>query len=116
MNIEYAYGKRKGVILVIVIGVMLVIVILALAITYVMTQEAQVTEHKIKRMRAYYAAKAGVVYARDELRSNSNYSGGTINIGSGEIGYSSGGIPVNITVNKGAGVDSTDKITVNVPY
>ena len=59
---------KKGVVLVIVMGVMLVVFTLALVALFLMTQESRVAEHKIKRMRGYFAAKAGVVDAYEQLR------------------------------------------------
>jgi len=121
MNTERGYGKKRGIVLVTVIGVMLIVIFLVLAVIYLMTQEAYVTEHKIKRMRAYYAAMAGVVYAQDKLAYNSSYSGGSINIGGGTVGYPLGGIPVNITVDNvisdpTSAVNGTSPIRVTVNY
>ena len=59
---------RKGVILVVVIGIFFVISILALVAINVMTQQARIGEHKIKRMRAIYAAKAGIIKVYEGLR------------------------------------------------
>ncbi len=117
MTIKSVYGRKKGVVLVVVIGVMLTIVFLCLAVLYVMSQQARIAEHKIRRLRAYYAAMAGVVYAFDQLRQGNDPSGTpAFRIGSGIRGYPFLGLPVNINVVHGGGVDNTDKIEVTVDY
>lgn len=60
---------KKGVILVVVMGVFIVLATLAIVVVSVMSQEARVAEHKMKRMRAFYAAKAGVVHAFARLKA-----------------------------------------------
>ena len=67
---------RKGVVLVVVLGVMIVISALAFVAVYLMTQESRIAEHKIRRMRGYFAAQAGVVDALERLRTG-NSPGGT---------------------------------------
>jgi hypothetical protein len=59
---------KKAVILVIVLGVMLVISILAVVALNLMSQESRIAEHKIRRLRAFYAAEAGKVDALEQLR------------------------------------------------
>jgi Tfp pilus assembly protein PilX len=50
-----------------VLGIFFVAMILALTVITITTQEARLAEHKIRRMRAFYAAHAGIVYALEEL-------------------------------------------------
>ncbi|MCM8831103.1 MAG: hypothetical protein NC918_02790 [Candidatus Omnitrophica bacterium] len=59
---------KKSVVLIIVIGVTIILSILALVAIYVMTNESRIAEHKIKRIRAIFAARAGLVYALERLR------------------------------------------------
>jgi hypothetical protein len=59
---------KKAVVLLLVVGAMIVLVVLAMAALNVMTQESRVAEHKIGRMRAYYAAEAAKVDALERLR------------------------------------------------
>jgi len=59
---------RKGVVLTIVMGVALVIFTLALSALYLMTNESRIAEHKVRRMRGFYAAQAGFVLATEQLR------------------------------------------------
>jgi len=100
-----------------VIGVMLSIFFLCWGVLYLMSQQARMTEHKIKRMRAYYAAMSGVAYAFDQLRQGINPSGSpALSIGSGIYGYPAGGLGVNIQVNSGAGVSGTDEVRITVNY
>lgn len=85
--------KRRGVILVIVVGILVVIVILSLAAIYLMTQEAYINEYKIRRMKAFYAAYAGIVHALEQLRkgepldSSITVDGKNVNITSGTGPY-----------------------------
>ncbi len=65
-----SHSQQKGVILAIAAIMLVVLSLLALVALFVMTQEARVAEHKIKRIRAYYAAKAGIVHALDYIRRN----------------------------------------------
>ena len=82
-----------------------------------MSQQARITEHKIKRMRAYYAAMSGVAYAFNQLRQGNDPSGSpALSIGNGIYGYPAGGLGVNIQVNPGAGIAGTDEIKITVNY
>lgn len=62
-----------------------------------MTQESRIAEGKIKRLRAYYAVKAGMVRALEQLRKGVAVT--NTSIGSGILGYPIGGHTVNITVS-----------------
>ncbi|MEI8350471.1 MAG: hypothetical protein WCI77_10020 [Candidatus Omnitrophota bacterium] len=61
---------KKAAVLVVVIGVMFAICILAVVALNLMTQESRIAEHKIKRMRAFYAAQSGQIDAQEKLRRN----------------------------------------------
>ncbi len=114
---------KKGVILAIVIGIMFVISALALAALYLMTQESRIAEHKIRRMRVYYAARAGMVHALESLRRGSLAPGGTadIAIGAGYQGYPTAGVEVDIEVGElisapGEITDGTYQVDVTASY
>ena len=66
---------KKGVVLVIVMGIMFFVLSLALVASYLMTQQARISEHKIRRTRTFFAARAGMVRALDELRNGACYDG-----------------------------------------
>lgn len=106
--------RRKGIVLVVVIGTMLVLLALAFVSIYLMTQQSRVAEHKIRRMRAYFAAQAGVIHSLEELRRG-NALPASINIGGGLIGYGPGYTAV-INRTAGAGPLGTDVISATVAY
>ncbi len=64
-------GKRgeRGVALFLVLGILLVVVALANVVLVVMLSETRFTYHKASRVRALYAARAGMVYALAQLSS-----------------------------------------------
>jgi Tfp pilus assembly protein PilX len=59
---------KKALVLVMVSGIMVVISILAVAALSLMTVESRTAEHKLRRIRAYFAAQAGVVDRLERLR------------------------------------------------
>lgn len=61
--------KRRGIVLIVVLGTLFVMITLALIGLTLMTQESRIAEHKIRRVRAYYAAQAGMVDGIERLRS-----------------------------------------------
>jgi Tfp pilus assembly protein PilX len=104
---------KKAVVLVVVFGVMLVISALALIALNFMTQESRVAEHKIRRIRGFYAAEAAKIDALERLRRNiapttivsgvfPPPAGGTmvyrVVIGNGVAGYPAGGLCVRVTI------------------
>lgn len=115
---------RKGVILVIVLGIALIIIGLALAGIFIMTQQARISEHKIKRMRAFFAAQAGMVHALEELRLGRNPNDTSITIGtdssatSGLIpGYPLLGLSADIEyLDDNTGPRGTDPVNITVDY
>jgi Tfp pilus assembly protein PilX len=106
---------KKGVVLVVVIGVLLVLSILALVAVNLMSQESRIAEHKIRRIRAFYAAQAGEVDGLERLRRGTialptpgNPTIYTINIGAGLVGYPAAGYPVNIRVTVRGDISDPD--------
>jgi len=114
--------------MVIVLGVMLVLLALAAAALYLMTSQSRIAEGKVKRMRAYYAAQAGMVYALEEAWNNTtvwvpNIAANTsfsvtpaLAIGAGIDGYPAGGYNPAISVTPGAGIDNTSLVSITVSY
>ncbi|OPX30758.1 MAG: hypothetical protein B1H08_00885 [Candidatus Omnitrophica bacterium 4484_171] len=117
MITKYAFDRKKSIVLVIVMGIVVIITFLCLATAYLLSQQARVAEHKIRRMRAYYAAMAGVVYAFDKARNGILPAGNSsIKVGNGIYGYPPGGFTVDISRTSNAGPGNTDEIDVSVDY
>jgi len=113
--------------MVVVLGVMLVLLALAAAALYLMTSQSRIAEGKVKRMRAYYAAQAGMVHALEEASNNTawmtNITANTsfsvtpaLAIGAGIDGYPAGGYNPVISVTPGAGLDGTALVNITVTY
>jgi len=75
---------KKGIALITVLVVLLVVVALANGILNIMLNQSRLTHHNVSRIRAYYAALAGIRLAYENLRTGSwvynanyciNYSG-----------------------------------------
>lgn len=62
--------NQKGLALVTVLIFTLVMSILAGAVLSLMTTEARLTEHQVRRIKAYYAAQSGMIYELENLRKN----------------------------------------------
>lgn len=62
--------NKRGVALYLVLAVLLMVVILANIILGLVSSQSRLTQHKVKRIQAYYAAQAGVNYALEMLRLN----------------------------------------------
>ena len=60
--------NNKGVALLIVMGTFLVVVVLANVILALISSQSRLTHHQVSRIRAFYAAKAGIVLAFEKLR------------------------------------------------
>ena len=63
-------SNRKGVILFIVLGVIIVVATLSTVILRIILSQTRLTHHQVSRIQAQYAAKAGVNYALEMLRTN----------------------------------------------
>ena len=92
---------RRGLVLIVVIWTMFLIIGLTLIVIQMMRQEIVIVEHKRARLRAYYAAKAGMVHALEQLRKGEALDG-NINLD---------GIPVNITYDA-----ATGRLDISTPY
>ena len=112
---------KKGVVLTIVLILILIISIIAGAMIFLLTSQARLLEHQIRRTRAYYAAKASMWWIIDQMIQNpSSYhpnSQYTLN-----PPQNIGGIPrSNITIfigrmNAGSAPQGTRVVRVNVNY
>ena len=101
---------RKGVILITIMGIMIVVFLLAVAILFFTTQESRISEHKVKRNRAFFASQAGIIHALERLRKGDDISqidGEVLDIGDrGEQGY-----PIKVTITVGDEIDVDDPRT-----
>jgi len=61
--------KKKGVVLLIVLGTILIVASLTAIILSLMLSHARLTYHQTGRIQAYYAALAGVNYGLENLRT-----------------------------------------------
>jgi len=61
-------GKKKGLALMTVLIIIFIITGLAAVVLYLMGNQAIIAEHKIKRSKAMYAARAGMISAMECLR------------------------------------------------
>ncbi|MFA4888581.1 MAG: hypothetical protein WC628_03275 [Candidatus Omnitrophota bacterium] len=60
--------KPRGIVLLLVLAAVVLVVILAGAILSLILNQARITNHQVNRIRAYYAAQAGVNLAMEKLR------------------------------------------------
>ena len=60
---------KKGIVLFIVIGIIMVVVVLSIVILRMIANQSRLTNHQVTRIQAQYAAKAGMVYALEMLRT-----------------------------------------------
>ncbi len=60
--------SKKGVTLIIVLGLILIVAILANVALSIISSHIKFTHHRVSRIRAFYAAQAGAVYAFEKLR------------------------------------------------
>ena len=110
---------KKGIVLIIVIGVMMIVFTLALVALYLRTQEARIAEHKIKRIRGVFAARAGMIHALEEIRKGNNPNGtAAITIGAGFVGYPALGLPVEVVYDAAitTGPGGTRPVSAMVDY
>lgn len=109
---------KKGVVLVVVIGILMIIFIMIAGSLALMNQETYIAEHKIGRMRAFFAVQAGMARAFEDLMNDTDPSGNpAFNIGSGIVGYPAAGMPVRITyTDDNSGPGGTDPLTITVDY
>lgn len=77
-------------------GVMLVMAVLVITVLYLMSNEGRITEHKIRRIRGFFAAQAGIVHALEQLRKGETPDD-KIYIGANIEGYPPKGYEVTIS-------------------
>ena len=114
--------KKKGVVLLIVLGTLLVVVSLAIAILSLILSHARLTHHQTSRIQAYYAALAGMNLARENLR-NGTWGTDTYHLcksGCSSPDVNDWDIPYPVTITIGALGTSIDgvgrKITITSIY
>jgi len=98
---------KKSIALVFVWGIIIMIALLSIGAIYLMGNQAFVAEHKIRRLRAYYTAKAGLIHALEELRRGRNLTNTSIRLN---------GMNAAITVNPGGPYPGCRTISVTVDY
>lgn len=98
---------KKAVALVIVWGITIIIALLAMGAIYLMGNQAFVAEHKIRRIRAYYTAKAGIIHALEELRKGHNPNNSSISLN---------GFQAKIRVNPISPYPGCRTVSVTVDY
>jgi Tfp pilus assembly protein PilX len=102
---------NRGMLLFIVIGIILIVVVLSTALLRVVSNHKRLTHHQVSRIQAFYAAKAGVMYALDKLRRNDDAcwpASGTID----RIMYPSGATGCNF--NEPALPSSVKEVDIHV--
>jgi hypothetical protein len=60
--------RRKGVVLLLLLGTILLTTILAGIVSYLVLNQSRLGQHQISRIKAYYAALAGINLALEKLR------------------------------------------------
>ena len=104
--------NKKSVAIVVVWAILIMLSILAMAALRFMGNQGIITEKSIKRIRAVYAAKAGVVKALDDCRVG-GCTDTTFDIGTGH--------PVHVVVDSNAGgvnpyAPESQRLSVEVDY
>ncbi|MFA6358141.1 MAG: hypothetical protein WCY09_05695 [Candidatus Omnitrophota bacterium] len=61
--------NKKGMILFIVVAVIIVVSTLAMVILRTVSNQARLSHHQVSRIQAQYAARAGMIYAFEQLRT-----------------------------------------------
>jgi Tfp pilus assembly protein PilX len=105
--------------MVVIMGIMGVIFTLALVALYLMTQQSRIAEHKVRRMRGFFAAQAGTVHALEQLRNGVDPNGTSVNIGATLVGYPTAGLSVGIAVGAvgvGGAPAGTRAVSATVDY
>jgi len=123
-------NKKKSIALITVSVIAIMVAILAGAILYVLGAQARAAEHKIRRIRANYAARAGMIDAMECLKHDNcsqpprnMYPGGCAVSGVGRCKYicdyniDLNGYRANVVVDEApAGSTQYCNITVTVNY
>ncbi len=87
---------KKAIVLITVISIMIVVILLALVATYLMVQNAYINEHKVRRIKAMYAAQAGIIHALERLRREGTSASTIVDINNDDPNID--GIAVDIEV------------------
>lgn len=113
--------SNKGVVLFIVIANVFVVMLLASIILIIMKNNSRLSQKKINRIKAYYGASAGMIYAFDRLRAGA-WGEGVYAIcpaaGPGCTVVESD-IPYRVDINIGApgsGIPGTRSVVVTANY
>jgi len=102
---DYARRKKKGVVLFLILAALAIAIILAAALLSLMLNQARITNHQVSRVRAFYAAQAGINLAMEQLRTHVWVGTGTHILSKDTAICSSAGnicdddIPFPVTIN-----------------
>ncbi len=66
--------NNKAVVLYMTLATILIVALLAAILLNLTLSQSRLTHHQVSRIQAYYAAKAGIVYAVEQLRSGGSTS------------------------------------------
>jgi len=64
---------KKGIVLAITIGISFLILTLCLISIYIMTNEARIAEHKVKRIRNFFRAQGAIFHVFERLRKEGTH-------------------------------------------
>ena len=109
---------RKGIATLLVLFVILLTVIIANAVLIIISSQFRLSHHQVTRIKAFYAAQAGINYAIEKQRLG-QWGTGTYDICSSGCDVNDPDIPyrVNIDIGPlGSGINNTRRVTVSVDY
>lgn len=121
--------NKRGIVMFIVLATVLVVILLANILLGLVSSQSRLTHHQVSRIQAYYAARAGVNYAIEQLRLGNWHGGETAGLCRSFPGPGCTNPPspdstlpasiqlVSITVgNPGEGINGTIPITATATY
>jgi Tfp pilus assembly protein PilX len=98
-------NNNKGVVLFVVLGVIIIVTTLSTVILRLMLSQSRLTHHQVSRIQAQYAAKAGMVFALEKLRTGDWVAGANCTEGSPcTMTFSSGDFVPAVLVSPSNGV------------
>jgi Tfp pilus assembly protein PilX len=106
---------EKGVALFLILSLLMVAAVLAGVIMNITLSHFELTRHKVQRVKAYYAALAGMNLAFEQLRTGAWSGNNTYTLCSSGCTVNDADIPYTVTINitKTDSVNNTVNISVN---
>lgn len=111
-------SSHKGVATLLVLLIILIGVIVANATLMIISSQFRLSHHQVNRIKAFYAAQAGINYAVERLRTKT-WATGTYSICGSGCDVNDPDIPYRVDINIGAsgsGINNTRLLTVSVNY